>query len=197
MNNRYSIYKSNIDKLIGLYPDIFNKKAPKPLAIGLYQQLAMDVHVNLTNTVLRSVLMIWTKRHEYLRETIKPNAVRYNLDGSVHGEVSAEHRLAAIQRQHKNRLASKRARRKRIQLEETRVGEIDNKAMRDMLKESSCTRYVIEDDLGLYYSGYTCGVCVWKNHVSRAAIFYSNQDALDEMGLHGIDGNVVEITKWW
>lgn len=103
----------------------------------------------------------------------------------------------AIIRQRRNRSVSKVDRRKRIQLEETRVGEIDNKAMRDMLKESSCTRYVIEDELGSYYSGYTCGVCVWKNHVSRAAIFYSNQDALDVMGLHGIDGKVVEIAKWW
>lgn len=132
-NDQYRVYKSNIDKLIELYPVIFNKKAPKPLAIGLYQQLAMDVQVNLTNTVLRSVLMIWTNRFEYLREVIKPNAVRYNLDGSVQSEVSTEHRLAAIQRQHKNRLASKRARRKRIQLEEERISEIDKVAIRELL----------------------------------------------------------------
>ncbi|QYW06075.1 RNA chaperone [Shewanella phage vB_SspS_KASIA] len=132
-NNQYRVYKSNIDKLIELYPDIFNKKAPKPLAIGLYQQLAMDVQVTLTNTVLRSVLMIWTNRFEYLREVIKPNAVRYNLDGSIQGEVSVEHRLAAIQRQHNNRLASKMARRKRIQLEEERVSEIDKAAIREIL----------------------------------------------------------------
>lgn len=132
-NNQYRAYKANIDKLIELYPDIFNKKAPKILAIGLYQQLAMDVQVNLTNTVLRSVLMIWTNRFEYLREVIKPNAVRYNLDGSIQSEVSAEHRLAAIHRQHKNRLASKRARRKRIQLEEERISETDKSAIRELL----------------------------------------------------------------
>ena len=132
-NKQYRVYKANIDKLIELYPDIFNKKAPKILAIGLYQQLAMDVQVNLTNTVLRSVLMVWTNRFEYLREVIRPNAVRYNLDGSVHGEVSAEHRLAAIHRQHKNRLVSKVARRKRIQLEEERISEIDKAAIRELL----------------------------------------------------------------
>lgn len=132
-NNQYRVYKANIDKLIELYPNIFNKKAPKPLAIGLYQQLAMDVQVVLTNTVLRAVLMIWTNRFEYLREVIRPNAVRYNLDGSIQGEVSAEHRLAAIRRQHKNRLASKRARRKRIQLEEERISEIDKAAIRELL----------------------------------------------------------------
>lgn len=132
-NTQYHVYKANIDKLIELYPVIFNKNTPKILAIGLYQQLAMDVQVTLTNTVLRSVLMIWTNRFEYLREVIKPNAVRYNLDGSVQGEVSAEHRLAAIHRQHKNRLASKRARRKRIQLEEERISEIDKVAIRELL----------------------------------------------------------------
>lgn len=132
-NDQYRVYKSNIDKLIDLYPDIFNKNTPKILAIGFYQQLAMDDSSGLTNTVLRSVLMIWTNRFEYLREVIKPNAVRYNLDGSVQGEVSAEHRLAAIHRQHKNRLASKRARRKRIQLEEERISEIDKVAIRELL----------------------------------------------------------------
>lgn len=132
-NNQHHVYKANIGKLIELYPFIFNKNTPKILAIGLYQQLAMDVQVNLTNTVLRSVLLIWTNRFEYLREVIKPNAVRYNLDGSVQGAVSAEHRLAAIQRQHKNRLASKMARRKRIQLEEERISEIDKAAIRELL----------------------------------------------------------------
>lgn len=132
-NNQYRVYKSNIDKLIELYPDIFNKNTPKILAIGFYQQLAMDDSSGLTNTVLRSVLMIWTNRFEYLREVIKPNAVRYNLDGSVQGEVSPEHRLAAIQRQHKNRLASKMVRRKRIQLEEERISEIDKAAIRELL----------------------------------------------------------------
>lgn len=123
-NNQYRVYKANIDKLIELYPDIFNKKAPKILAIGFYQQLAMDDAHGFTNTVLRSVLMIWTNRFEYLREVIKPSSVRHNLDGSVQDEVSDEHRADAIRRQHRNRLASRRARRKRIQLEEERVSEI-------------------------------------------------------------------------
>lgn len=136
-SNQYRVYKANIGKLIGLYPDIFNKKVPKPLAIGFYQQLAMDAQVDLTNTVLRSVLMIWTNRFEYLREIIKPNAVRYNLDGSIQSEVSAEHRLAAIHRQHKNRVASKRARRKRIQLEEERVSVMDKKVLLELVRKSS------------------------------------------------------------
>jgi len=123
-NNQHRVYKANIDKLIELYPFIFNKKAPKPLAIGSYQQLAMDDATGLTNTVMRSVLMIWTNRFEYLREVIKHDAKRYNLDGSVQGEVTPEHRTAAIIRQRKNRSASKMARRKRIQLEEERINEI-------------------------------------------------------------------------
>ena len=135
-NNQYRVYKANIDKLIELYPFIFNKKAPKPLAIGLYQQLAMDGEHGLTNTVLRSVLMIWTNRFEYLREVIKHDAKRYNLDGSVQGEVTPEHRTAAIIRQRRNRSASKRARMKRIQLEEERMNEIgvmDKKELRCLL----------------------------------------------------------------
>ena len=137
MNNRYSIYKSNIGKLIELYPFIFNKKAPKPLAIGFFQQLCMDVRENdydLSNAVIRAALTIWTNRHEYLREIIKPNSLRYNLDGSVQGEVSDEHKKAAITRKHKNRLASKRARQKRIALEEERVSVMDKGALRCLMK---------------------------------------------------------------
>jgi hypothetical protein len=160
----------------------------------------MDVRendYNLSNAVLRAALTIWTNRHEYLREIIKPNSLRYNLDGSVQGEVSDEHRKAAITRKHKNRLASKRARQKRISLEEERVSEIDKVVLLKLIKSNVV--FVIEDDEegDRYYSGVSCGCVVWKNHVSRAAIFYSNQAALDEMGLHGINGKVVEITKWW
>jgi sRNA-binding protein len=136
MNKKYSIYKSNIDKLIELYPFIFNKKAPKPLSIGFFQQLCMDVrenNYNLSISTLRAALTIWTNRHEYLREVIKPNSLRYNLDGSVQGEVSDEHKRVAITRKHKNRLASKRARQKRIKLEEERVSEIDKSAIRELL----------------------------------------------------------------
>lgn len=135
-NNQYLVYKANIDKLIESYPFIFNKKAPKPLSIGFYQQLAMDGATELKNTVLRSVLMIWTNRFEYLREVIKHDAKRYNLDGSVQGEVSSEHRTAAIIRQRRNRSASKMARMKRIQLEEERmdgIGVIDKKELRCLL----------------------------------------------------------------
>lgn len=136
MNKKHSIYKSNIDKLIELYPFIFNKNTPKILAIGFYQQLCMDVRENdykLSNSVLRATLTIWTNRHEYLREVIKPNSVRYNLDGSVQGEISDDHKKAAITRKHKNRLASKRARQKRIALEEERVSEIDKSALKELL----------------------------------------------------------------
>lgn len=134
-NNQYRVYKANIDKLIQLYPFIFNKKEPKILAIGFYQQLAMDGAHGLTNTVLRSVLMIWTNRHEYLREVIKPSSARHNLDGSVQDEVSDEHRADAIRRQHRNRLASRRARRKRIQLEEERVSVIDKKVLMELVRK--------------------------------------------------------------
>lgn len=135
-NPKYRIYKSNIDKLIELYPHIFDKKAPKPLAIGFFQELCMDVRdngYNLSNSVLRAAMTIWTNRFEYLREVIKPNSVRYNLDGSVQGAVSDDHRGAAIKRQHKNRLASKQARQKRIALEEERVSEIDKVLIRELL----------------------------------------------------------------
>jgi sRNA-binding protein len=136
-NNKHHVYKANIGKLIELYPFIFNKNTPKILAIGLYQQLAMDVReddYNLSNAAIRASLAIWTNRHEYLREIIKPNSMRYNLDGSVQGEVSDEHKKAAITRKHKNRLASKRARQKRIALEEERVSEIDKGALRCLMK---------------------------------------------------------------
>lgn len=140
MNKKHSIYKSNIDKLIKLYPFIFNKKAPKPLAIGFFQQLCMDVRendYNLSNAVLRAALTIWTNRHEYLREVIKPNSMRYNLDGSVQGEASDEHKKAAITRNHKNRLASKRARQKRIKLEEERVSVMDRKVLLGSVNKGS------------------------------------------------------------
>lgn len=136
MSKKHSIYRSNINRLIELYPHIFSKKAPKCLAIGFYQQLCMDVRengYNLSNSVLRASLLIWTNRYEYLREIIKPDSVRHNLDGSVQEVVKPEHKEIAIKKQHRNRLASKRARQKRIALEEERVSEIDRVALRELL----------------------------------------------------------------
>lgn len=139
-NPRYRVYKSNIDKLIELYPHIFDKKVPKPLSIGFFQELCMDVRdndYNLSNSVLQAALAIWTNRFEYLREIIKPDSARYHLNGVIQGSVSDDNRRAAIRQQHKNRLASKRARRKRIQLEEERLNEIDKAALRCIIRREN------------------------------------------------------------
>lgn len=136
-NPKYRIYKANISTLIDRYPIVFNKKVPRPLAIGIYQEIVadtlLDESFSMDHKTLRSVLCIWTGRHEYLREIIKPDSKRYHLNGGQQGLVEDEHRSAAIARNRKNRLASKRAREKRIALEEQRVGEIDKEAIKCLM----------------------------------------------------------------
>lgn len=66
--------------LIEKHPDIFNLKQPKPLAIGINDQLGdmYNVSVELRSYFLRW----WCKRYQYFK-ALRDGDLRYNLDGTT------------------------------------------------------------------------------------------------------------------
>lgn len=80
--NIYNRYKANIGKLIAQYPNLFDKKDPKPLAIGMQDLLlgAGSANLGLSRTMIGDCLKVWTNREEYHRAVRQDGAIRYDLN---------------------------------------------------------------------------------------------------------------------
>lgn len=102
MNHKLQQEKAyaGIATLSAAFPDIFNLNRPKPLAIGIHTQIA-DMRraglIDLPVLVQRAALKFWLKRTVYHR-AMTTTGIRYNLDGSISGLVSDDHRQHAIDR---------------------------------------------------------------------------------------------------
>ena len=77
-----------------LAPAVFDPDTPLPLAIGVDRQI---VELGLTSKEAGDILRWWTLRHEY-RAAVARGGRRHNLDGSLAGELTAEHQAEATQR---------------------------------------------------------------------------------------------------
>lgn len=75
------------------YPSVFNLVDPKPVAIGIHEQLRDVLEVD--EKILHQALRNWTSSDRYLRSICELGAVRYNLDGSESDQVTEESRLHA------------------------------------------------------------------------------------------------------
>lgn len=64
------------------HPDVFDRKRPKPLAVGIDKQIAAEFPA-VPPRVLSSFLKFWTSRWAYHVAVAKPDSERFNLDGSV------------------------------------------------------------------------------------------------------------------
>lgn len=83
----FEVYKSNIDKLIELFPAVFNKEFPLPLAIGAHKQI--NAVVKWKPWKLHAVMAVWTARMEYVLMACSTGK-RYDLNGNVVGTMSKE-----------------------------------------------------------------------------------------------------------
>lgn len=93
--NVFKRYKANIDTLIAVYPHLFNKLIPLPLALGIQDQIVNDGSTGLSRTMIGDCLNIWCKRVEYAASTRHKNAQRHNLNLTIAEPVSDEHKARA------------------------------------------------------------------------------------------------------
>jgi sRNA-binding protein len=88
-----------IDRLCATFPASFDRKAPKPLKIGLGEELLAlaGIHpalADLTRTRIRRALAAYTGSPAY-RRALKRGGPRYGLDGQPAGEVTPEQQAIA------------------------------------------------------------------------------------------------------
>ena len=90
---------SILDRLCAAFPACFSRSAPKPLKIGLGEELLAlaGVHpalADLTRTRIRRALQVYTGAAAYRRMLAK-GGPRYDLDGLPAGEVTPEQQTFA------------------------------------------------------------------------------------------------------
>ena len=68
-----------------------------PLALGSHKQTIRDKPKGISSTTLKLARKRWCECSQYLHQLTLPGAIRYNLDGTVAGAVSDEHRQKAIE----------------------------------------------------------------------------------------------------
>lgn len=76
-----------LDDLCELYPDVFNRDAPKPLQIGIHEAIAADG--KLSKTRIRRALNLYVRLRKYVA-CLTEGASRITIDGSETGKVTAE-----------------------------------------------------------------------------------------------------------
>ena len=90
---------SLLDRLCEAFPACFSRTAPKPLKIGLGEELLAlaGVHpalADLSRTQLRRALKVYTGSPAY-RKALARGGPRYGLDGQPTGEVTPEQQADA------------------------------------------------------------------------------------------------------
>lgn len=88
-----------LDRLCAAFPACFSHTAPKPLQIGLGEELLAlaGVHpalADLTRTRIRRALMVYTGMPAY-RKALARGGPRYDLDGQPAGDVTPDQQADA------------------------------------------------------------------------------------------------------
>lgn len=85
--------KTDVATIRARWPDIFDAKKPKPLAIGAGREVrtALGLTCHRASRALRHL----TTRNSYLWGLARKGSQRHNLDGTVAEPVSDEHRKGA------------------------------------------------------------------------------------------------------
>ena len=81
-----------LDRLCEAFPACFSRSAPKPLKIGLGEELL--ALADLSRTQLRRALKVYTGAPAY-RQALAQGGPRYGLDGQPTGEVTPEQQAFA------------------------------------------------------------------------------------------------------
>ncbi len=79
--------KAAVELLSSNYPEVFNLKDPKPLKVGIHEELAADEKVSKTK--IRRALSAYVRHYNYISCLVE-GADRINLKGEVDGVVSAD-----------------------------------------------------------------------------------------------------------
>jgi hypothetical protein len=88
-----------IDRLCATFPAVFNRQTPKPLKIGIGQELLAGVgthpaFTDVTRKDLRRALAAYTRAFRY-RQALAAGGPRYDLAGQPDGEVTPEQQALA------------------------------------------------------------------------------------------------------
>ncbi|EHH7638279.1 TPA: proQ/FINO family protein [Escherichia coli] len=109
MTKRQRKNRRRVNRLIELWPDLFSRETPKPLKVGIFDDLMQDIAargLTFGPGALRATLASYAQSPRYYRALIA-GAVRYDLKGQPCGEVTpqerqeAETRLMALNEKHK------------------------------------------------------------------------------------------------
>ncbi|MEB0963655.1 ProQ/FinO family protein [Citrobacter braakii] len=115
MTKRQRKNRRRINRLIELWPELFNREAPKPLKVGIFDDLMQDAAargIDFGPVALRAALASYAQTPRYCRVLLAGGA-RYDLKGQPCGEVTpdeqskAEARLVALKKRARERQAGK------------------------------------------------------------------------------------------
>ena len=73
-----------------IYPKLFSKEEPKPLKVGIHNDIISDNQLDLSATKIRQFLKRYCSKWEY-RNILVLETARYNLHGLEDGIVTQEH----------------------------------------------------------------------------------------------------------
>ena len=79
------------------YPNLFNIKNPKPLAIGVGKVLQKNLPKHISITDYKAVISWYCQKKRYLRATIEQQ-YRYDLNGEIAAEITEEDKIRAKER---------------------------------------------------------------------------------------------------
>lgn len=89
-----AVRQALLSKICASYPQTFNLKDPKPLKIGIFQDLCSLFKEQSLKAQLRKALAYYTYNIRY-QKALATQDHRYNLQGQIEGEVTEEHKAKA------------------------------------------------------------------------------------------------------
>ena len=97
MTKRQSKNRKRIIRLVELWPELFNREKPKPLKVGITDDLIQDIAIRklaFGAGTLRAAVASYVQSPRYYRALIAGGA-RYNLNGQPCGEVTPQEQKEA------------------------------------------------------------------------------------------------------
>ncbi len=86
-------YKLAFRKIEGMFPKVFNLSHPKPLSIGIREEL-FERNISMSKKTVRKALFFYCSSHQYLKK-IKEGAKRYDLNAKTSSIVTTEEAVKA------------------------------------------------------------------------------------------------------
>ncbi|EID2634167.1 ProQ/FinO family protein [Escherichia coli] len=97
MTKRQRKNRRRINRLMELWPELFNREAPKPLKVGIFDDLIQDIAIRELASgagTLRAAVASYVQSPRYYRALMAGGA-RYGLKGQPCGEVTPQEQKEA------------------------------------------------------------------------------------------------------